>query len=467
MEHISIDEAKKIVLQFELETNTFEPNEVVTVKASIYNKSKYVIDSFAEMPLYVSYHWFDLGGETIVHDGIRNPIPLTQPGMKSDMQFTIQIPTKKGHYILCVTFVQEGVQWFNSQEINNKHEIQINVDDKPWWDENESDDIVFGNVSYMNKNKFKKTFYYNEMCRPLFLHIETVNICNLRCLICPCEKMTRKQETMSMDVFEKAINDYISLGGGDVIMTPQIGDVFLDKYLIERIQFLKSQQAINNIGFVTNAVMAYQYNDEELDYIVNSCLRIKISIYGMDEDEYSTMTRRKGIYNQMVQSIQRIMKVKKDTIIVFGFRNLHKRTNHEIENWMMDNFGEIVPYEVLTDYCNWGGAMDTNKQLPYDATWCPTVYRNPIPCMYPIIHTKVLVNGDVNFCSCIDYDNSPENTIGNVMKSDLGTIYNGDRAKEIWRNGYSQCGVCTFYKSIKEFDELSIYFDDPMRYLGV
>jgi len=278
VEHISIDEAKKILLLFELEKNTFEPNEVVTVNASIHNNSKYVIDCFSEMPLYVSYHWFDLRGETIVQYGIRNLIPLTQPGMKSDMQFKVQIPTKKGDYILCVTFVQEGVQWFNSQEINNKYEIQINVDDKPWWAENESDDIVFGNVSYMNKNKFKKTFYYNGMCRPLFLHIETVNICNLRCLICPFEKMTRKQETMSMDVFEKAINDYISLGGGDVIMTPQIGDVFLDKYLIERIQFLKSQQAINNIGFVTNAVMAYQYNDEELDYIVNSCLRIKISI---------------------------------------------------------------------------------------------------------------------------------------------------------------------------------------------
>lgn len=139
----------------------------------------------------------------------------------------------------------------------------------------------------------------------------------------------------------------------------------------------------------------------------------------------------------------------------------------EIEKWILDNFNEMVPYEVLTDYCNWGGSMDTDEPLPYDETWQPTVYRKPIPCMYPIIHTKVLVNGDVNFCSCFDYDNSPENTIGNIMESDLGPIYNGDRAKEIWKNGYSQCSVCTFYKSIAEFDKLSIYFDEPMRYLGV
>lgn len=279
-----------------------------------------------------------MNGEEVIHDGVRTPIPTMQRGMRSSMELTVEVPTEKGEYVLCVTFVQEGVQWFNSDEIDNKHEMQIKADERQWWTEDEKDNIVFGNVSYMNKMKFKKTFSHNDMCRPLFLHIETVNICNLRCLICPCEKMTRKQETMSMEMFKKVINDYTSLGGGDVIMTPQTGDVFLDKYLIERIHFLKSQPTINNIGFVTNAVMAYQYTDDELDYIVNSCLRIKISIYGMDEDEYSLMTRRKGVYDQMVCSIQRIMKLKKDTIVVFGFRNLHKRLDIEIEKWILDNF---------------------------------------------------------------------------------------------------------------------------------
>lgn len=305
------------------------------------------------------------------------------------------------------------------------------------------------------------------MCRPLFLHIETVNICNLNCIICPCSKMTRNKETMSMELFKKVICDYVNMGGGDVILTPQIGDIFLDKLLPERITYLNSVPEIHNYGFITNAIAASRYSDEELAYIVNSCARINISIYGMDEEEYSIMTSREGMYNQMLTSVKRIIGLNRKTMIVFGFRNLHKRSDQEIKEWIVNNFGQDIVYEVITDYCNWAGAKDVSISLPYDATWLPITAHDNIPCMIPLLYATVFVNGNVKFCSCTDYDDLTDNTLGNIMENDLASIYNSGMAKEKWKHGLTRCATCNFYNSMVNIDSLSNYFDAPLLKLGM
>ena len=75
--------------------------------------------------------------------------------------------------------MQENVFWFDSPNVNVKIDVPVTVSEKKWWDDSEKDSIVYGNVDFLNKAKYKKLFAYKDMCRPLVLFLETVNICNL------------------------------------------------------------------------------------------------------------------------------------------------------------------------------------------------------------------------------------------------------------------------------------------------
>jgi MoaA/NifB/PqqE/SkfB family radical SAM enzyme len=347
-----------------------------------------------------------------------------------------------------LTLVQENVQWFDEPDINSYLDIHIDIvkNDEKWWDESEKDSIVFGNVGYLNKAKFKKYFQYQNMCRPLYLGIETVNICNLKCIICPYSKMTRKRELMDMDLFKKIVADYCEIGGGDISLTPVAGDIFLDKYLPERIHYLKNQNKIKDIGFITNAIAAYGFSDQDLRFIINSTYRIDISIYGLNEGEYSSMTMTNGNYDKMIESAKRIVNFNEKSLITFGFRFLINHSQTEIEQWIINNFKKNIPFGYTIEYGNWGGEMNMKKPLSSDNKWMP-VQRDikKMPCYFPLASTKVYLNGDVNFCLCIDYNNDiAENKIGNIKHEKLIDIYNGTKASHLWRKGFSKCKICTF-----------------------
>jgi sulfatase maturation enzyme AslB (radical SAM superfamily) len=77
-----------------------------------------------------------------------------------------------------------------------------------------------------------------------------------------------------------------------------------------------------------------------------------------------------------------------------------------------------------------------------------------------------MVNGDVKFCSCVDYDNNPENTLGNVHDQTLSEIYNGDRARHLWHQGLSMCNGCTHRHPLSELPALARHFAHPIKHLG-
>ena len=96
------------------------------------------------------------------------------------------------------------------------------------------------------------------------LTVETVNICNNKCIICPYTVQTRARKTMSMKVFHRIVDEYASVGGGPISLTPMVGEIFLDKFLPERLRLLRSTPAIKTISATTNATMAHRYDDAAL-----------------------------------------------------------------------------------------------------------------------------------------------------------------------------------------------------------
>ena len=53
---------------------------------------------------------------------------------------------------------------------------------------------------------------------------------------------------MSLDLYKKIITEYVEMGGGDLGLTPTVGEPLADKFIIERIKFARSFKEINKIS---------------------------------------------------------------------------------------------------------------------------------------------------------------------------------------------------------------------------
>jgi len=282
--------------------------------------------------------------------------------------------------------------------------------------------------------------------------------------------MSEKREVMDEYLFKKTITDYCDIGGGHISLSPTRGEVFLDKHLKKRIDFIKGTDLVKTVSFTTNAVDASRFCEKDLSYIINSTSMLQISVYGLDEYEYSMMTRRTGYYEKMVKNVSKIVNLNEKSSIVFAFRFLKNHAQSTIEQWILENFGRDIPYVYTLEYIDWGGDMDTTKELPHDAKWLVHTEKKDIPCYLPVVSTKVFVNGDVKFCTCIDYNNISENTLGNIKNDRLVDIYNGKKAKELWRKGFSKCHRCivSAHRPLTSIEDLYLanVLDEPTKYLG-
>lgn len=312
---------------------------------------------------------------------------------------------------------------------------------------------------------------HRGLARPSMLDIETVNICNNSCVICAYSRCTRKRQTMSMSLFERIISEYVSVGGGPVSLTPMVGEVFVDKLLPARLEFLESVAAISGVSATTNATMAYRYDDNTLKEIVRHFKRVHISIYGLDSEEFNTMTGQDG-YLKTFEQIRRILALAPEGVVIVTFRLLKDRSPEEVVAWLEDvseRAGVARPtHSWGTEYGNWS-QLDTSRPLPFDATW-RAARVNTRQCLQPFVSFQVMVDGAVSFCSCVNYDNNEALALGNLHQDSLAGILRSDKLNRLWR--WSEYGVpdycrnCSFHLSMETGKSLPSCLCDPVSFIG-
>ena len=103
-------------------------DEEFNLDVELDNRTGFAFSSQPPNPVLISYHWKLQDGRTVVHDGVRSPIrpPLT-PNRRRSFRARIVAPAQPGSYILRLTLVQEGVQWFDGPEIGVFSEFPISV----------------------------------------------------------------------------------------------------------------------------------------------------------------------------------------------------------------------------------------------------------------------------------------------------------------------------------------------------
>lgn len=297
---------------------------------------------------------------------------------------------------------------------------------------------------------------------------ETVNICNNSCIMCPYDQMTRSKQAMSMSLFKKVLSDYSEIGGGKLSLTPVVGEVFLDSNLVERIKLMRDFPSITGVSITTNASAVERVNNQDLASIVNGLERIHISIYGIDAQEYTTITRR-NTFDCMLNGIRRIVEARtNNSQISLGFRLLKHRTQAEIEDWIQQTCKYLPDYGLTYSYANWAGSIDTAIPLPFDGKWI-SPQKNYEQCLIPLIAVQVFSDGRVSFCPCPDYDANPELSLGSISTTALAEIINSSRNCELWDFSSHMpeiCKGCTFHKNLNDQNQLKLLLNDPNAYIG-
>jgi radical SAM protein with 4Fe4S-binding SPASM domain len=329
---------------------------------------------------------------------------------------------------------------------------------------------VFGDNDVLRDPEYRPHVSCGGKSRPVMLICETTNICNNDCIVCPYGIMRRKKSVMPPALFEKVLADYSDMGGGALSLTPMVGDVFLDKFLVERVRLVRQYPRVTRLSLTTNAAFADRFSDEELAFILAGLDRVQVSVYGLTAEEHAAFTR-KDDHDRVVASVRKLFRLRgPKTVVTFGFRVLKKYEDADFKRWIGDNFGVEAPFGATRTYANWGGKMDTGLLLPWDAEWAGP-RQNTRQCLLPLVACQVFVNGDVSFCPCCDYDALPDFALGNVTEQSLLDIYNSPRVRRLWNWGAKgnmpdYCNHCTFHMPLDDLPKVKSLFQDPIGFIG-
>ncbi len=281
--------------------------------------------------------------------------------------------------------------------------------------------------------------------------------------------MTRDRKAMPLHLFKRVLDNYVSMGGGHLSLTPSVGDIFMDPHLLDRVALLEEYKGrgINSLSVTTNAVLARKYRTQDLRRIVNLFDRFHISIYGRDEQEYATLTRRNN-FDNMIKSTSEIVRLTGDSgKIRIGFRLLGNYTTGELSSWVLNHLGTAIPFQAINTYSNWGNIAVPNTS-GLQNMWHP-IANNTTQCFIPLLAMQVFSSGHISFCACADYDADKELSLGHILDADLLSLYNTDKVRQLWNFEHNMpifCRHCTFHRSIKQIDEFKWLFERPLDFIG-
>jgi sulfatase maturation enzyme AslB (radical SAM superfamily) len=273
-------------------------------------------------------------------------------------------------------------------------------------------------------------------CSPM-IDVEVTNRCNLHCLMCPRQAISRPLGLMRTETFQQIVDKCPSdthlelCGMGEPLMHPKIF-YFLD--------LLKEKKEIS-IGLTTNGTLLHPANIRRL-----ACSRvdmITVSFNGITAEVYEGIMGGAN-FRAAVSQLESLLESKNDQTEIVVSVTASKVNQHEVETlrdfWMGRGVHAV---RVTRCHSRAGNLRDDRVVNPV------SMREEPICGIFPRIHF-VAWTGEVLACC---HDLRGQAVVGNVHQDDLKTL--ARRKLEIIQRSklFSMCNLC----------------DDELRYglLGV
>lgn len=283
---------------------------------------------------------------------------------------------------------------------------------------------------------------------PTVFQIQTINICNGSCLMCPNSKIKQKKEYMSDNLFKKIIDEIFHESASPSIILSLQNEPFLDNELFAKIKYIKNKGGkkaqtivVTNGSLLTNEKIK-ELENSDLDSLV-------ISLDAFTEDTFNKI--RKGLdFRKIKASIEKILKSNFTGSVFVGY--VKQRENiTEVQNfkkyWKKKGVGIHIDSvnNRSNDLINFKKISLNYKEYSLGEKFVYFFFQRYFnSCPVPLTTINILTNGDMILC-CNDY--SKKMIIGNINKNSIFDIWNNEDYKTIrdkFRNNeYKKIKACT------------------------
>jgi len=287
---------------------------------------------------------------------------------------------------------------------------------------------------------------------------EPTNICDAMCPFCAYRYSKETKRIMPLDIFERAVEEYHSAGGGGINLTPTIGEPLMDRTIIDKIRIAKARPSINNIFFYSNLLNLRKVGAERL--LTSGIRRISVSTALGSKEMYARLfgvDRYETMLANLIELLETNIRLRRPVSIILALRfddtfdYKNSADYRKISDLMNGRNITHLPNE--RGYDNWGGVIQ-EEDLPKGASFRRGAGKKKEPCAELYRRINVLADGRVNFCVCRDFKH--EMVIGNIRDNGLLDVWRGEpmrKIREDWKSGKvpEMCLRCSMYTPLSEF----------------
>lgn len=324
-------------------------------------------------------------------------------------------------------------------------------------------------------NKFlNKTYIPNSREH---IYIEPSSFCNLNCVFCAYGKKNSPKTNVSLEDFKYRVKQATSIGFSSIGLTPITGDIFMDKGIYKKFDFLENDRDVKDYHFFTNGII---FDQNKIDLLLNykKLSNLSISIYGHNSEYFVKLSRGSlNEYKRLVKNISYLSTQPKDlikkvscniyTTKEFNLKKI-KSNSSELLNSIL-KLQNYININVINSYNNWGGLI-TQKDVDKSGISISSKKIKKIgACSLIFYKIQIMADGTVNACAC--RDSNATLAIGNINKEKLSYIISNKnkRYMDIIENQQKGlfneiCTSCDYYRSIYLYhDEYKFHKKAPQK----
>lgn len=259
----------------------------------------------------------------------------------------------------------------------------------------------------------------SESLLPVYLYIETTNVCNSKCTMCPHSQMQRPRGYMDKQLFKKIVDDAVSIGI-KVICLSFFGEPLLDRNLFERIKYIKSKDKNIKVFFNTNASLLSE--DKSKMLIEFQVDEIRISFDAFEKCTYEKI--RVGLsYDKVISNIKKIIVLKekmKSLHPIIRLAYVDFEANHSETRSFYDYWKQKVDKVEIDFAGDWASQKEVKSDTSLHLMNIPE--KNPCDSLWRDF--VILFNGRVSLC-CNDYEGKV--IVGDLTGQGIMEVYGGNK----------------------------------------
>jgi len=309
-----------------------------------------------------------------------------------------------------------------------------------------------------NKITSEELFKYRSIDSGTCMQICVTNICNAKCTFCAYPKVisskTLSTGVMDEQTFKDVIDEWISLGGKIINVTPAVGDPLVDPGILNKLKYAK-QMGITGVYLTTNAILLHKFYKELIDMGIS----IFISTQGTNKDIYKKIY---GVdqYSIVIENVYKMLQYNHEkgerSEIIIRFRNHEKPSeiikSQDFQSKIKPFLSDKIKVNFTVDFDNWGGTI-TDKDISGNMRLRKLPAKINVPCAnlfsYYIRH-----DGKVRACGCrLVSSDDDDLVIGNIKTESIKSLSTGPKFWQMIQGFYEgkrpkTCEECTFYRPI-------------------